>query len=634
MVLVHHSKVQFCWSGVTGITAAFMGGVDIATKWLLGGADATARPHFIRRKGSGLVSGAFLSSAIMLLALGLFISDRIRPDAVALIVLLLAWATGLVSMDEALAGFASTAVVTVAAVLVIGRAMEFTGAAATLTRWMVPNVRFVAVRFAGVLAMGMLLSAFMNNIAALVITMPAAYALAREHKMPPGAFLMPLSFATILGGMTTLIGTPANLILSSVREDTVGQPFGMFDMTYVGGAVALAGLAYLVTIGWNLTPRRPSEAAPAGSPPVLVYELGLPIGAARGRTTVASVRAALRKSGAVLLAVFRDGSRARLESYAMLHHDDRLLVMSREEPWGIARRAELIPDAEWEHVPGLVTARVLVIHGSSLIGDGYGAIEARTEGRVRVIAAGPRAAREKHPLASMTIHAGDQLFIQGPAEEVGALIRRNRLLEIDRRATLVRAGRPAMLVGGIYAAALLLATLFEVSIAGCFLMAALAICLLRLLPPDEAYRSVDLPVLVLIAAMIPIGRAFDDAGGTRAIADAIGWLLSGAPLPLVLAVICGASMLLSIFLNNVATALVMGQVGVGAAASLGISPDAALLAVLVGTSCDFLTPIGHQNNLLVMRPGGYRFRDYPRVGAPLSVMTIVVTAYVLSRAYG
>ena len=614
--------------------AAFIGGVDIHPKWLLGGGDATARPDVVRRHERQAVSEAFLSTAIMLLALGLFISDKVRPDAVALIVLLLAWATGLLSMEEALGGFASTAVMTVAAVLVIGRAMEFTGAAATLTRWMVPNVRFVAVRFAGVLAMGMFLSAFMNNIAALVITMPAALAVAREHKLPPGAVLMPLSFATLLGGMTTLVGTPANLILSSIREDTVGEPFGMFDMTQVGGAVAIGGLIYLVTIGWRLAPRRAAKDQAGGATPVLVYELGLPIGASRGRMTVGSVRAALRKSGAVLVAIFRQGSRVRLENYAMLHHDDRLLVMSREEPWGVARAAGLIPEAEWEHVPGLVTAWVSVIHGSSLIGEPYGAIEARSDGHIRVIAAGPRAAREKHPLGSMTIQGGDQLFLQGPAEEIATLIRRNRLLEISRKAPPAKAGRAAMLVGGIYGAALLFATVFEASIAACFLAAALAICMLRLLPAEEAYRSVDLPVIVLIAALIPIGRAFDEAGGTGAIASAVSFVLSDAPLFLVLAVICAVSMLLSIFLNNVATALVMGQVGVNAAAALGISPDAALLAVLIGSSCDFLTPIGHQNNLLVMRPGGYTFRDYPRVGAPLSVMTVLITAWVLSRAYG
>jgi di/tricarboxylate transporter len=180
----------------------------------------------------------------------------------------------------------------------------------------------------------------------------------------------------------------------------------------------------------------------------------------------------------------------------------------------------------------------------------------------------------------------------------------------------------------------LVSALFGVETTAAFIAAALAIVMLRLIPADEAYRAIDIPVLVLLAGMIPVGRAFDQAGGSDAIASALAWLLSGAPLFVMLAVIVAATMLLTIFLNNIATALVMAQVGVAAADSLGISPDAALLAVLIGSSCDFLTPIGHQNNMVVMRPGNYRFRDYPKVGAPLSLLAIFVTAFVLSRAYG
>jgi di/tricarboxylate transporter len=208
------------------------------------------------------------------------------------------------------------------------------------------------------------------------------------------------------------------------------------------------------------------------------------------------------------------------------------------------------------------------------------------------------------------------------------------LLEVDREVSESEPGRPALLVVAIYAAAVLVAALFSVNTTAAFLAAALAICLLRLLPADEAYRAIDIPVLILLAGMIPVGRAFDEAGGSAAIASALTWMLSGTSLFVMLAAIVGATMLLTIFLNNIATALVMAQVGVGAASSLGIDPDAALLAVLVGSSCDFLTPIGHQNNMIVMRPGNYRFSDYPKVGLPLSILAILVTAWVLSRAYG
>ncbi|HEX8525870.1 SLC13 family permease [Allosphingosinicella sp.] len=579
------------------------------------------------------MSDAFLSSAIMVIALVLFISDRIRPDAVALLILLLAWVSGLLSLDEALDGFGSQAVVIVAAVLVVGRAVEFTGAAQAMTRIFVPNVRFPAVRIGGVLLMGAALSAWMNNIAALAITMPIALNVARESKLPPGAVLMPLSFATILGGMTTLIGTPANLIVSSVREQQVGQPFGMFDMTAVGGAVTIAGLVYLTLIGWRLAPRRDGGGVEEGTRQVLVFELAMPIGAAQGRTRTAEVRKRLRSAGAVLLAVLRRGERVRLGPEDALFHDDRLLAMSRDKPWEVAAKAKLFADSTPDP-DQTVTAHVSVIHGSSLVGQDYGAIPARTEGAVEFIAAGPRAARIKHPLANNLIEAGDQLFIRGTPEELSRLIRRARLLEIGRQAAPVRPGKAAALVVGIYALAVVLSSAFGLPTTATFIGAALAICLLRLLPAEEAYRAVDLPVIVLIAAMIPVGKAFEQAGGSDRIADALGWALAGSPLFVMLAAICGATMLLSIFLNNVATALIMAQVGVGAAETLGINPDAALLAVLIGSSCDFLTPIGHQNNMLVMRPGNYRFRDYPKVGGPLAAIAVLLAAYVLSQAYG
>lgn len=473
----------------------------------------------------------------------------------------------------------------------------------------------------------------MNNIAALAITMPIALSVARDHRLPPGAVLMPLAFATILGGITTLIGTPANLIISSVREDRVGAPFGMFDMTPTAGVAAAIGLVYLMVIGWRLAPHRAEGAEAKVAPSVVVFELSLPMAAVQGRMRLAGMRRDLRKAGAALLAVIRDGERASLDKDALLFADDRLLVMSREYPWEVAKRTGLFAGIAAERA-GSVTAHVSVVHGSSLIGQDYGAIEARTDGAVEFIAAGPRPARLKRPLDTNLIEAGDQLYLRGDAEAVGRLIRQARLLEVGRQAAPVRAGWPAALVIAIYGIAVLLSAALGVATTAAFIAAALAICLLRLLPADEAYRAIDIPVLVLLAGMIPVGRAFNEAGGSDAIAGAMGWALSGSPLFLVLLVILTATMLLSVFLNNVATALVMAQVGIEAAAALGIDPDAALLAVLIGASCDFLTPIGHQNNMIVMRPGNYRFMDYPKVGAPMSLIVVLTSAFVLSLAYG
>jgi di/tricarboxylate transporter len=549
------------------------------------------------------MSPALLSSAIMLLALVMFVSDKIRPDAVALIVLLLAWVSGLVSFDEALAGFGSPAVIIVAAVLVLGRAVELTGAAQAMTSWLVPNVRFFAIRVGGVMLMGALLSAFMNNIAALAITMPVAMTIAREHKLPPGAVLMPLAFATILGGITTLVGTPANLIISSVREDRLGEPFGMFDMTPAAGAVALVGLFYLTVLGWRLAPKRKGSEQDLPRQRVFVFELALPIGAIQGRLKLAGVRRKLRSAGASLLAVLRNGERTAVEPDSSLRATDRLLVMSRQPPWQIAPKTGFFSRLEPDH-SGIVTAHVSVVHGSPLIGQPYASIEERAQREVEFVAAGPRAARLRGPLSANLMEAGDQ------------------------------PGKAAVIVVGLYSAAVLISALFDVPTTASFIAAALAVCLLRLIPADEAYRSIDLPVIVLLAAMIPIGREFNDAGGSDAIASGLSAIVGGAPLFVSLLALVSVTVLLTIFLNNVATSIVMAQVGIEFAAALAIPPDAALIAVLIGCSCDFLTPIGHQNNLLVMRPGNYRFMDYPRVGAPLSLIVVVGSAWILSWLYG
>jgi di/tricarboxylate transporter len=579
------------------------------------------------------MSPAVLSSLIMLLALVMFVSDRIRPDAVALIVLLLAWITGLVSFEEALAGFGSPAVIIVAAVLVLGRAVELTGAAQAMTSWLVPNVRFFSVRIGGVMLMGALLSAFMNNIAALAITMPVAMTIAREHKLPPGAVLMPIAFATILGGITTLVGTPANLIISSVREDRLGEPFGLFQMTPAAGVVALAGLLYLTIIGWRLAPQRRGAEQDLPRQRVFVFELGLPIGAIQGRLLLPAVRRTLRAAGASLLAVVRNGARASLDPESSLRPSDRLLVMSREPPWRVAPKAGFFTHLASDH-SGIVTAHVSVVFGSPLIGRPYADIGERSEGQVEFVAAGPRAARLRGPLDHNLIESGDQLYLRGSPEALARLIRSARLLEIDREAGPVRPGRSAMIVVAIYALAVTVSGVFDIPTTASFIAAALAVCLLRLIPADEAYRSIDLPVIVLLAAMIPVGREFNEAGGSDAIAAALGGVLAGSPLFLSLLVLGGVTMVLTVFLNNVATSIIMAQVGIEFATALSIPPDAALIAVLIACSCDFLTPIGHQNNLIVMRPGNYRFMDYPKVGAPLSLIVVVGSAWILTAIYG
>lgn len=567
------------------------------------------------------VSPAALSTIILLVALVLFASERVRHDLVALISLFASIAVGLVKPGDAFQGFADPAVLAVAGVLVVGRAVELSGAAAGIAKFTIPSRAGFPVRLGCLLLIGAVLSAFMNNIAALVITMPIASAIARDARLPPAATLMPLAFATILGGMTTLIGTPANLILSSVRQQEIGEPFGFFTMAPVGIAVTVAGLLYLALIGWRLLPIRVRTGRPA-RPPWRVFEMIVPQGGRRPNP------ATLRAAGARALAAFSGID--RLAATAPMAGGDRLLLLSRSNPWDVAKATGLDPVTLRNEAEDAVTARVAVAHGSPLIGSGYDEVRTRSQERIEVVAVGPRVARERKPLIRMRIRAGDQLYIRGRAGDIADSIGGARLLEIDRLDPMPVNRRRAIAIVAIFAAAIIGIVVFRLSPALAFVGAAALLAGARLIPPEEAYRSIDWSVLVLLAAMIPVGQSFEDSGAAAIAAQWLGTMLAAQPLFIVLAALCSVTLLLSIFLNNVATAIIMGPMAIEVARLLGISADAALLAVLIGASSDFLTPIGHQNNLLVMGPGGYRFTDYARMGALLVVIVVAVAASVLS----
>lgn len=571
---------------------------------------------------------ALLSGFILFLTLAMFVSERVRHDLVAVLALLAAVATGLVAPGDALDGFSDSAVITVAAVLVVGRALELSGVAGSITARLMPQSATFAVRMAVLLVAGAFLSAFMNNIAALVITMPIATEIARSSNRHPGAILMPLAFATILGGMTTLIGTPANLIISSVRARELGQGFDFFAMAPVGAVVTLLGIAYVATVGWRLLPKR-GNSDRVRSRIWMTFEL-----VADADTSVSwkEANADLRKTGSRLIGVFRQGVRIDWPEDG-LQTGDRLLIVSRTDPWLVGGKLRWA-SSEQHHAVDAPVARVSVAHGSPLIGRGYGSVPYLSGHRLRLVAAGPRAAKERMRPADMDILAGDQLFIEGDGAEIARFAGQMRLLEIDRFDRQRVSSGKAYGVAGIFIAAILMVVVGDVSPAISFVAAAALIAAARLIPAKEIYASIDWSIIVLLAAMIPVGNSFESSGAAAIAANWLGHVLAGQSLPAVIGAMCFVTMLLSIFLNNVATALVMAPLGIRLAELLNVPPDAMLLAVLIGASSDFLTPIGHQNNLLVMGPGGYRFTDYMRMGAVMSTLVVGTTAWFLSRQFG
>jgi len=578
------------------------------------------------------MSPALLSTLILGITLTLFATGKVRHDLVALLALAACLLLGLVPTDQAFVGFADPSVIVIVAVLIIGRAIEITGVADAVTDRLAALKSPFPIQLGAILIVGAALSAFMNNIAALAITMPAVIGICRAHNLPAGAGLMPLAFATILGGMTTLIGTPANLILSSVRADQLGAPFDFFQMTPVAGAVAIAGVAYICLVGWRLAPRRESEdGVPRES--YAVFELG-PISADEMNAEAeVELFETLKAAKVAPLAVLRGNRVLDLATARPLKPRDRLLVGGSVDPWDAAKKAGLAMHAQRSQVEDAVTIVAVVGNGSPLVGRPFDTVRFDTDNELVVIAAGRRAAELRQPLARMRFEPGDQVSIHGPAEQIAIYARYARLLEVARRVNArIDVGRAGIAIG-IYAAAVFASVALGMPTAFSFTIAAAGLAALSFLPSKEIYSSVDWSIIVLIGAMIPVGQSFQTSGAAELFAGELARMLTTAPIFWAAAAMVTATMLLSIFLNNVATAIIMGQIAVSVARALEISPDALLIAVLIGASSDFLTPIGHQNNLLVMGPGGYRFGDYARVGAPLALIVILVSAKMIELGF-
>lgn len=579
------------------------------------------------------MSPAVLSTLVLAATLALFATGRIRHDLVALLALAACLLLGLVAPTEAFLGFADQSVVVIAAVLIIGRAVELTGVADALTDKLAALKAPFPIQLGLLLVVGAGLSAFMNNIAALAIAMPAVIGICRAHNLPAGAGLMPLAFATILGGMTTLIGTPANLILSSVRESALGEPFAFFQMTPVAIVVAAAGVAYICAIGWWLAPRR-EGAAGESKDLYTTFELGPLSKDDLEDEDEAGVLEALKSAKLTALAVLRGSRVLELSRARPLQARDRLLVGGAIDPWEAARRTGLPLHAQKSTAKDAATIVAVVGHGSPLVGRPSDTVRWDTNGELLVIGGGRRAASLRQPLSRLRFEPGDQVTIHGSAEQVAIYARYARLLEVARRAHAAINPVRATTVIGIYAAAVATSVALGVPTALSFAAAAAFVAALGFLPPREIYSSVDWSVIVLIGAMIPVGQSFHESGAALIFANAMAAALGDATLFWAAAAMVTATMLLSIFLNNVATAIIMGQIGLSVATAIGAQPDALLIAVLIGASSDFLTPIGHQNNLLVMGPGGYRFGDYARVGGPLALIVVFVSATMIAMLYG
>jgi di/tricarboxylate transporter len=483
-------------------------------------------------------------------------------------------------------------------------------------------------------AVGALLSAVMNNVTALALLMPVDVATARKAGRAAGLTLMALAFATILGGMVTLIGTPPNLIVSGFRQQATGAPFGFFDFAYVGGIVALAGLVFIAFVGWRLVPQRDAGQAVADAETRMrdyVAELVIPEGSKTIGKTKAEVQARCEALGAALVAVKRRGRRVygapggivlELGDILLVEASPTLLEEARVElqlsfPDGLAADAPRIALAGEAMVEFVVTdasrivgrtarqARLAVDHDSVLLG----------------ILRRDQTLRDN--LRDTRILAGDILLVLIPETAEDSIAEALRLLPLNRRETVTMEKR-AVLAVALFAAAIAAVSLGLVTMPVALGVVVVGYVLTRVLGVEDLYDHIDWPVIVLLAALIPLGTAMDTTGASALVAQGLADLTAGMPPWVGLLVLIVATMFISDVLNNNATAILAAPVGIRLAEATGTNPDAYLMGVAVAASCAFLTPIGHQNNTIVMGPGAYRFSDYWRMGLPLEAIVVAV----------
>ncbi len=558
---------------------------------------------------------------------------RWRYDLVAFVALLAALLAGVVPQAEAFSGFGHPATVIIALVLIVSRGLSNSGVIELLGRYLVDAGRRLGTHIAVMSGLAAGLSAVMNNVAALALLMPVDLQAARKAGRSPSLSLMPLSFASILGGMITLIGTPPNIVVAEFRQDAFGEPYRMFDFAPVGLACAAVGVAYVALLGWRLLPTARGGAADEANG----FDLAGYISEVRVADDSRIIGQRVRdldeeaaKADVEIIGLIRDGKRLPgfARNYAIQAGDNVVLEASPDsldEALGalgleyVGRGEGLLEDRD------LALAEVVVPDGARLAGRTALSLRLLNRYRVALVGVSRQGKRFRDGVRTLTLLPGDVLLLLGAEDTVADVTRQLGLLPLADRGQRVVQRDKAWIAVGTFAAAIVVASLGFVYLPialGC--VAALYVAL-NIVPIREVYLSVEWPVIVLLGSMIPIGGALQSTGGTALIADGIVNLSFGLPPVFILALLVVVTMTLSDVMNNTATAVIAAPVAVDIAVRLGVSPDPFLMGVAVAASCAFLTPIGHKNNTLIMGPGGYRFGDYWRMGLPLEILVVLVS---------
>ncbi len=558
---------------------------------------------------------------------------RWRYDLVAFVALLIALLTGIVPKEQAFSGFGHPATVIIALVLIISRGLSNSGAIELVARYVVDSSRKLATHITIMSGLAAALSALMNNVAALALLMPVDMQAAKKAGRSPSLSLMPLSFASILGGMITLIGTPPNIVIAEFRGDALGESYRMFDFAPVGLACAIVGVAYVALIGWRLLPSE-RKSADAGKDLFeladYIAEVRVPEGSAAIGKQVRDLDHAAGQSDVEIIGLVRRGRRMPGLARAIEVQAGDVLVIeaspdSLEEALGNLN-LEYVGKGEGQlGDDDLILNEVVVQESSRLAGRAAMSLRLLYRYRVALVGVSRRGTRFRENVRKLLLQPGDVLLLLGTDESLGDITGRLGLLPLADRGQRVIQRDKAWWAVGIFASAIIIASLGWVYLPIALGCATALYVLSNIVPIRDVYTSIEWPVIVLLGSMIPIGGALQSTGGTALIAGGIVDLSAGFSPVVVLTLLIIVTMTLSDVMNNTATAVIAAPIALEIASRLGVSPDPFLMGVAVAASCAFLTPIGHKNNTLIMGPGGYRFGDYWRMGLPLEILIIIVS---------
>jgi di/tricarboxylate transporter len=570
--------------------------------------------------------------AIVAAMMALFVWGRLRYDLVAMLALLAAIVTGVVAPADAFSGFSDDIVIIVASALLVSAGIARSGAVEAVMRVIAPHMRSAQAQVVILTFIVTILSGFVKNIGALAMMLPVAFQIARRTNTSPSCLLMPMAFGSLLGGIVTLVGTSPNIIVSRVRAEMTGEPFQMFDFAPVGLGVALAGLLFL-SVGYRLLPVRKGSASIDAAIDIEDYttEARITDKASVIGKTLADLRA-LGEGEVNVTAVIRDDKRSTHPLPDMMLRESDVLVLQGDSAAleRVVARANLTlarddrPPVSDEPGDEVSVIEAIVGAGSILSGRTVEDVRLFQRHGLNLLAVSRRGERITERLRNYRLRSGDLLVLQGLRKDMPDTLKDLDCLPLAERSIGLGGVRRGWIAVTILLVTIALVASGGVPVAIAFFGAAVLMIATGALPVREAYASMEWPILVMLGCLIPVSEAIRTTGGTDLIATWLSIIAGNLPGGWSLALIIVAAMAVTPFLNNAATVLVMAPIGAAYATQLGYRPDAFMMAVAIGAACDFLTPIGHQSNTLVMGPGGYRFTDYARLGAPLSLIVVVV----------